>query len=84
MGIQHKDGYSAAVESYLIIDGARYKLAKTNGETLMLHEDCVTPPGTVATMSITVDGDTRSKQVRLPDGIGAGDRIARYMVEAPF
>lgn len=84
MGIHHKDGYSSTVESFLVIQKSRYRLAKTNEESMTLDEDCVAPPGTLAEMVITVDGTVRTKLVMLPDGILAGNRKAAYVTAAPF
>ena len=84
MGITWHDGYSTTIESYLVVDESRYRIAKTNAQNITLSEDCELAPGTVAEMRITIDGDTRSKLVRLPDGVPRGCRQFAYQVEAPF
>jgi len=84
MGIHWIDGYSATVESYLVINGHRYRLAKTNGVNFTLDEDCIAPPQTIAVMEITVDGSTDARPIILPDGVRAGERTADYRFAAPF
>ncbi|MBX7164957.1 MAG: hypothetical protein K1X74_01290 [Pirellulales bacterium] len=84
MATYHEDGVSATVRSFLVIGRQKYRLAKTNGVTLTLDEDCVAAPGTMAEMQIIVDGDVRTKLVLLPDGIVPGHRKAAYQTAAPF
>jgi len=79
-----KDGYSAHVESYLIVRNDRYPLAKINGETLTLDVDCELGPNTTASLVVMVDGDPWTQTVVLSDGVVPGKRKVRYRVEAPF
>lgn len=79
MGIQWIDGYSATVESYLVIEDRRYRLAITNGADFTLGEECVAAPGTPAQFEITIDGNTRTTLIVLPDGMQSGQRKARYI-----
>lgn len=84
MDPSHGHEYSATVVSYLIVCDVRYRLAKTNGSSLTLDEDCELDPGTVAEMAITVDGDTEIQTVELPEGARRGQRKITYRRVAPF
>lgn len=84
MGIRWSDGYSAYVESYLVVGKNQYALAKTNGVTLTLAEDCELDPGSIVEMRISVDGQTATKIVCLPKGVRLGERRVPYSVAAPF
>jgi hypothetical protein len=84
MGTQHKHGYSADVEGFLVIEGKRIRLAKTNGQTLVLAEMCELPPGIEGELLVIVDGFSDSKRVVVKDGILPGQTIVEYEVTAPF
>jgi hypothetical protein len=85
MGIQRDNGgYSATIEGFLVIRDARIRLAKTNGSTFTLAEPCELSPGTSASLLVIVDGQSDSRQIKLPDGAVHGQMVVRYEVEAPF
>jgi hypothetical protein len=84
MGIFHKDGYSASVEAFLVIDGQQLKIAKTSRDTLTFAQPCELPPGSEGTLSITVDGCESTRLVVLDDGVLNGNQLARYSTAAPF
>ncbi len=84
MGRHHQDGYSADVEGFLVVDGQRFPLAKTNGQTFYLAESCELAPGTQGELLIIIDGNSRSKLVSLPGGISVGQTVVSYTVMAPF
>jgi hypothetical protein len=84
MGIARENGYSASIEGFLVVADSRYRLAKTNGVTFVLAEPCALPPASEGELSITVDGQTDSKLVVLPDGAMPGQPCVRYEVVAPF
>lgn len=66
------------------MEALRFRLAKTNGLTFVLNEDCELAPGTEADLLIIVDGSEESKRVELPDGVPLGRRCVRYRHVAPF
>lgn len=85
MGITRENGgYSAHVEGFLVLDGRRIRVAKTNGETITLAEACELPPGTEGDLLIIIDGDADSKRIELPDGVALGQRAVRYQHAVPF
>jgi hypothetical protein len=84
MGVQRENGYSASVEGFLVVSGTKYRLAKTNGVTLVLSEPCVLPPGSEVELVIIVDGNSDSKQIVLPDGVLPGQARIPYQVTVPF
>jgi hypothetical protein len=84
MGTMRENGYSATVEGFLVAGGTRYRLAKTNGVTLVLADACELPPATEAELLIIVDGQGDSKQIVLPDGVAAGQTCVRYEQTVPF
>ncbi len=84
MGDQRDSGYSANVESYLVVGQSRFRLARTNGITLTLAEDCQLPAGLLAEMHISVDGDPWVRTIQLPNGVAPGQRKVRYREVAPF
>ncbi|HTU25433.1 MAG TPA: hypothetical protein VMF30_08555 [Pirellulales bacterium] len=84
MGVYREDGYSASVSGYLLVGSRTIQLAKTNGRTLVVAEQCDLAAGTVGQLLITVDGKSDCLSVELPDGIVAGQTTVRYSVIAPF
>jgi hypothetical protein len=84
MGTQHESGYSADVEGFLVFDGSRIRVAKTNGRTLVLAEPCELPADTVAQLVVIVDGKANSRLVTLPGGVFKGQTVVEYRVAAPF
>ncbi len=84
MGIHRENGYSACIEGFLLVAGARYRLAKTNGIDFVLAEPCELAPGTNGELLIIVDGDCDSKQITLPDGVLRGQTRVRYEGAVPF
>ncbi len=84
MGRYHADGYSADVEGYLVVDGQRIVLGKTNSRQLFLAEPCELPPGTEGELLIIIDGNASSRLVTLPSGVVQGQIAVEYTVAAPF
>ena len=84
MGRQYEDGYSADVEGFLVVGSSRFRLAKTNGCTLVLAESCELAPGTAGEIVLVIDGNASSRLVVLPDGVPKGQNVASYTVTAPF
>jgi hypothetical protein len=84
MGRQYADGYSASVEGFLVVGGQRYRLAKTNYRSFTLADDCDLPPGAEGELIVTVDGNSFSRFVSLPNGIAVGQSTAAYTVAARF
>ena len=84
MGVHRENGYSASIEAFLIIDGHRFALAKTNEAEFYLAESCESPPNTDAEMLIVIDGASDTQRVTLPDGIVLGQCCVRYEVAVPF
>jgi len=86
MGISRDTGYSASIESYVIVGKQRLGLAKTNGVSFLLADEpaIAVPPGTAADMFIIVDGKTGRKSIELLDGITPGESRVRYAHTVPF
>jgi hypothetical protein len=80
MGIERKDGgYSATVEGFLVVNGYRVRLAKTNARAVTFAESCQPlPPGTSGELLIIVDGNESRTQVTLPEGVVPGQALAAY------
>ncbi len=68
----------------MLAGSARYRLAKTNGVTFVMDEDCDVPPRTEAKLLIIVDGQESYKRVFLPDGVTPGLKRVRYEDGTPF
>jgi hypothetical protein len=84
MGIHRNNGYSATVEGFFVVDGARIRLAKTNDHTFVVAESCELVPGTTGQLLVIVDGNQDSKLVTLPDGVLRGQTLVNYKIAAPF
>lgn len=87
MGTQHKDGYSADVEGFLVVAGQRIRLATSNGCSVVLAESCELVPNTVAELLVIVDGSETSRAVTLPSGVRKGQTLVEYdpvKPEVPF
>jgi hypothetical protein len=84
MGIHHKDGYSATVEGYLVVNGTRYRVAKTNAQTFVLADPCELPPGASGELLVIVDGSASSDPIDIPAGICHGQRVVPYAITASF
>ena len=80
MGIHRIDGtYSATVEGFLVVNGNRVRLAKTNSRAVTFAESCEPlPPGTSGELLIIVDGNESRTQVTLPEGVAVGQTLAPY------
>ncbi len=84
MGTHREDGgYSASVDGFLVIEGQRIRLAKTNGYSFVLAEPCELAPDTEGDMQIIVDGAADSTRIALPQGTRAGQTVVEYKVVAP-
>lgn len=78
---QSTGGYSARVDGFLFVpaDARRgVRLAKTNDAELTFAETCHFPPGTIGALVVTIDGTRSRREIILPDGITAGQTVARY------
>jgi len=84
MGIHHRDGYSASVEGFFVVEQTRYRLAKTNHSAFVLAEPCELAPGTEGELLVIIDGNANSRLVKLPDGVTRGQSVVSYLVAAPF
>lgn len=83
MGVRHKDGYSADVRGYFVVNSRRFRVAKSNGSTFVLAEPCELPPQTEGDLLVIIDDQARSRRVKI-DGVAPGQSIVRYTVTAPF
>jgi hypothetical protein len=84
MGTYHKDGYSAYVEGFFVVDGRRFRVAKSDHRRFVLCESCTVPPGTEGDMVVIVDGSASSRRVTIPAGIQEGQTTVDYIVACPF
>jgi hypothetical protein len=84
MGIRRETGYSATVESYLVIGDKQIRIAKTNHRELFLAESCEVAPRTTGNLVIIVDDDEQTNTVSLPDGVVDGQTVVAYTTVAPF
>jgi hypothetical protein len=84
MGRYHADGYSASVEGCLIVGDQRFRLAKSNDRSFALAESCELPPGAEGELIVTIDGNSISRLVVLPNGVVLGQVTVDYTVAAPF
>jgi hypothetical protein len=84
MGMHHADGYSATVQGFLVVDGRRIRVAKTNEALITLADRCELPPGTEGELIVTVDGNSFSQTIRLPSGMSLDQSTTDYTVAAPF
>ena len=78
MGVHHQDGYSAAVEGFLVVGLDRFRLAKSNGQSFALAEPCDLQPGTEAELLVLIDGNATTRRVILPDGVVHGQVVVKY------
>ena len=76
--------YSARIEGFLVARGQRFRVAKSNDQTVTLAEACELPPGTECDIVVIIDGNRSSLRVILPDGIAQGKSTVSYKVVAPF
>jgi hypothetical protein len=84
MGIHHETGYSADVEGFFVVNGEYIRLAKSNGSTFVLAEQCELPPRTEGDLLTIIDGHRDSRRVIIPDGVFVGQTAVGYKVVAPF
>ncbi|MBX3415566.1 MAG: hypothetical protein KF708_22975, partial [Pirellulales bacterium] len=77
------DGYSADVEGYFVVNKRRIPLAKSNGCTFVLAEQCELPPGTEGELLVIVDGKASSRRVEI-EGVALGQTVVQYKVTVPF
>lgn len=68
---------NAAVSLRLLADGQAHRLLHV-ANTFVIAPDCTLPPGTQATIRITVDDRVREREVVLPDGADPGKK-ARWV-----
>jgi hypothetical protein len=84
MGRHRKNGYSADVGAFFVANGVRHKLAKTNGVTLVFAEPTTLARGIVGELVLAVDGNERSRTIRLPEGARNDVEDTEYRDVAPF
>jgi hypothetical protein len=72
MGTQWKDGYSAHVELFLLVEDKKLRVAQVGPESLILRDACTIPPGTRGRIVIKVDDNQKEHDVVLHKGIVAG------------
>jgi hypothetical protein len=60
MGIQWKDGFSAHVELFLLVEDKKLRVAQVGPESLILRDTCTIPPGTRGRIVIKVDDRRKS------------------------
>lgn len=65
MGQRWLDGYSAAVEIYLLVDGTRYDVAQIGAGSLILRGPAQIAAQTMATLVMVVDGEEERQQIVL-------------------
>ena len=63
MGQRWSDGYSAAVEVYLLIKGKRYDVAQIGQGSFILRGDHQIAAETAATLVIVVDGEEERQDI---------------------
>jgi hypothetical protein len=68
MGQIWLDGYSAAIEIYLIIGGQKHDVAQIGGGSLILRHAVKIPPMTNAKLVVKIDGREEVEQVLITDG----------------
>ncbi len=79
--VDGKSNYSAAVDLRLLVDGLEYEVSQVAGDTFYLQDGCLDliPPGTMATLVITIDDDCFFRRVTLSTGIKRGQRkVSHY------
>jgi hypothetical protein len=76
--------HSAKVSARLVVGDLHVKVAKTNGDSLTLAEECELAPKTEAQLSIVIDERKSTQLILLSDGATAGQREVRYWVLAHF
>lgn len=86
MGVTRDGGYSATIESFVVIRGTRLRIAKTSADTLVLAEPCsvAAEPESEVELLITVDGIVDSTRITLVDGLSPGQGTCRYGDAVPF
>jgi hypothetical protein len=78
MGQRWLDGYSAAVEIYLIVDGTRHDVAQIGDGSLILREEVDIEPDTDAKLVMIIDGHEEMETVVLPKGASRSDKVVPF------
>ena len=78
MGQKWFDGYSAAVEIYLLIDGKRYDVAQIGAGSLILRDSHKIPPHTHAKLVIKIDGTEEAEYVFLGEGANNNEELVPF------
>ena len=73
----HYAGYSPDISIELELHGERFNVAATGSEYLRLRNPRPMPPGR-GTLRMTVNGNVTAKQVELPQGIDADQKMQSY------
>jgi hypothetical protein len=63
MGQRWLDGYSAAVEIYLLVDGKRFDVAQIGGNSLILRGSATISANTHATLVLIIDGVEQREEI---------------------
>ncbi|HEY2839794.1 MAG TPA: hypothetical protein VGJ26_11630 [Pirellulales bacterium] len=69
MAIHWQTGFSANVEAYLEIEGARFRVERVGDGSLGMRDSCRAAVGSMATLIIKVDDWEKSFQISLPEGL---------------
>ena len=78
MGQKWFDGYSAAVEIYLVIDGKRYDVAQIGAGSLILRDSHKIPPHTHAKLVMNLDGVEESENIFLGEGANNNEELVPF------
>jgi len=78
MGQRWFDGYSAAIEIYLLIDGKRFDVAQIGQGGLLLRDPVPIPPSTSARLIIKIDGNEEVEHVFLAEGADCSERLVPF------
>jgi hypothetical protein len=66
-------GHSADVKMHLVLNGRSLSVSQLGPDFLILEIPLDHPPAT-AVLFFSIDGNERTREVRLPEGISAGSR----------
>ena len=69
MGQRWRDGYSADVEIYLLIDGKRYDVAQIGRGKFILRGEHAIAADTRATLVIIVDGEEERQEILICEDV---------------
>jgi hypothetical protein len=78
MGQRWLDGYSAAVEVYLLIQGKRHDIAQIGGGSFILRGEHSIAANTAATLVIVVDGIEERQQILICEDARPDEPVAFF------